>query len=71
MTENLVIKMTSRRTGKVAWLRKDGTPSDYRSEAGYFSDDEANTMIDDYESTLIRVTGTCHMTFQVLDRSAR
>lgn len=60
------IKMTSTRTGKVGWIRDDGTPSDYESEAGRFDCRLADLLIADYTATLVRVVGRCANTFTLV-----
>lgn len=61
------IKMTSTRSGRVAWLRADGTPSDHRSEAGRFDRDAALEVIAEYKEQLTRVVGRCANTFDLVE----
>lgn len=61
------IKMTSTRTGDVAWIREDGTPSKYESEAGRFTEEEADMVIAEYRQTLERVVGRCANRFALIE----
>ena len=61
------IRMTSTRSGRVAWIRQDGTPSEYETEAGHFHRSEAEAVILDYRNTLIRVVGRCANTFDMIE----
>lgn len=61
------IKMTSTRSGRVAWLRADGTPSDHRSEAGRFQGSAALDTIAEYQQQLTRVVGRCANTFTMIE----
>jgi hypothetical protein len=60
------IKMTSTRSGKVGWIRSDGTPSDHESEAGFFTPGEAQATIAEYTENLVRVVGRCANRFEML-----
>ncbi len=60
------IKMVSTRSGNVAWIREDGTPSSYEGEAGLFTADEAGACIRDYTDTLVRVVGRCANNFELV-----
>jgi hypothetical protein len=61
------IKMVSTRTGRVGWVRSDGTPSDYESEAGRFDHDAANAVIAEYTEHLTRVVKRCANTFTLIE----
>jgi hypothetical protein len=63
------IKMTSTRSGKVGWIRSDGTPSDHESEAGFFTPGEAQATIAEYTENLVRVVGRCANRFEMLPTS--
>lgn len=67
--DKVKIKMTSTRTGKVGWIRPDGTPSDYESEAGAFSPEAAQDVIDEYTANLVRVVGRNANRFEMLPTS--
>jgi hypothetical protein len=62
----LKIKMVSKRSGNVAWIRDDGTPSNYEGEAGHFDGRLANLQIKDYRETLERVVGRCAWNFTLI-----
>lgn len=61
------IKMTSTRSGRVGWIRPDGTPSDYEGDAGRFDVVAANAVIEEYTATLVRVVGRCANTFTLVE----
>lgn len=61
------IKMISTRSGSIAWIREDGTPSNYEGEAGRFTQDEADACIADYRDTLVRVVGRCANNFTLIE----
>lgn len=58
--------MVSTRSGRIGWIRADGTPSDYQSEAGRFTAEAAQAVIDDYTATLVRVVGRCANRFELV-----
>ena len=60
------IKMTSTRSGNVGWIRSDGTPSNYESEAGHFTPEQAQATIDEYTENLVRVVGRCANRFDMV-----
>lgn len=60
------VKLTSKRTGRVGWIRPDGTPTDHESEAGCFTRDRAEFWISDIETFYTRTVGRCAYKFEVL-----
>lgn len=66
----ILVKITSRRTGKVGYLRggdpngRDfATPCEHRSEAGRFATEaDADAAIAEFTGTLVRVIGVCRWT---------
>ena len=61
------IRMTSKRSGAVAWIRPDGTPANHRSEAGRFTGSAALAVIAEYTEQLVRVIGRCANTFDLIE----
>ncbi len=54
----IVIKLVSTRSGAVSYLRDDGTPTNYRGEAGRYTTAAAQAMIDEAKRHMPRWTFT-------------
>lgn len=63
-----LVRMRSRNTGVVAWLRQtpDGSPTDHENEAGRFLEDEAQHLVQEYERALVDVYGQSAWDFEVV-----
>lgn len=61
------IRMTSTRSGRVAWVRGDGTPTDHETEAGRFDRAAAEAVVAEYTETLVCVVGRCANTFDLVE----
>ncbi|HKQ66004.1 MAG TPA: hypothetical protein VJZ73_13400 [Methylomirabilota bacterium] len=61
------VRMTSNRTGAVAWLRADNTPTDVITEAAEgLTDEQCHALIAQYRANLLAVTKHCRWTFDVM-----
>lgn len=66
-----VIKMTSQRSGAVAWFDERGCPTDHRTCAGHFEPEAARAQVEEFVANLIGAIGVCRWNLEILDLSVR
>lgn len=64
--KNSMVKITSQRSGVIGWLRPDGTPSAFKSEAGLFTLEEAAAQCASFRDDLVKTVGVCRWTLDIL-----